>query len=349
MDNDTQPEINPFAAQQRILRERLQFFLVTLPPIIRADVMYVLEGQGKLLSQSPQRTNLSPSSRIEGVWPLLTLLIAQNVSSETVSIAASNVAISIECFICALDLLDDVEDEDQTLILQTLGVARTLNVSTILLTLAQQAILSLSEQNISPVLILRLLTTLQESTLLAAIGQHRDLLAEQRSLLDLTNEECIEIAAGKAGALMRLACRMGAICAGANDFLCDQFSNLGELLGISHQLDNDCHDLYYLLQRRNSSFSFDGSEKSSGDVKSDLVRGKKTLPVVIAARRESSLQETVLSADNLKQEHVQALHDGIIATWGICLLYRERASSLFGDIESQIPIAPSLRLLLGLS
>src|SRR5439155_16041161 len=139
---------------------------------------------------------------------------------------------------------------------------------------------------------------------------------------DLTQEECIEIAAAKAGALMRLACRLGALCAGADDVLCELFSELGELLGIAHQLDNDAHDLYYLLQSETSAVPPAQAEDITRSIKTDLVRQKKTLPVVLAARVNSSLQKASAPVD--KEEHLRALHEGIIATWGICLLYRER-------------------------
>ena len=59
-------------------------------------------------------------------WPLLTLLVAQTIAPEIDLVSASSVAVAIECFICALDLLDDVEDDDQTPIVQSLGIARTL-------------------------------------------------------------------------------------------------------------------------------------------------------------------------------------------------------------------------------
>ena len=144
---------------------------------------------------------------------------------------------------------------------------------------------------------------------------------------------------------MLLACRLGALCAGASDEMCEQFSEIGELLGISHQLDNDAHDLYYLLQSDTSAVT----PTKTASVKTDLVRGKKTLPVVLAATRADTLQGAPLSADEEKQKYLRALHEGIIATWGICLLYRERARDLLQEIEAYKPIAPALRLLLGIS
>ena len=84
-------------------------------------------------------------------------------------------------------------------------------------------------------------------------------------------------------------------------------------------------------------------------MKTDLLRGKKTLPVVLAAKREATLQGTPLPADEEKKEYLRALNEGIIATWGICLLYRERARDRLQEIEAYRPIAPALRLLLGVS
>src|SRR5260370_29043631 len=199
-------------------------------------------------------------------------------------------------------------------ILMPLNNTCLLNVSTALLALAQRSILSLSQRNVTPERIFQLLNILQEATLAATAGQHRDLMAEQRSAQDLTYEECIEIAAGKAGSLMSLAFRFGAAYAGADDNLYKQLAELGELLGIAQQLDNDCHDLYHLLQDYISAPEQTSTTKSG---KTDLVRKKKTLPVVLAAGRDATLHENAWVADEKIEEHHKALQEGIIATWGI--------------------------------
>jgi len=347
MSNDVQSPLNPFAAHQQLLRERLHHLLATLHPVLYTDVVRALEGEGKLLSH-PRVNAGSPAPTLPaGVWPLLTLLVAQSISPDIDPICASSVAAAVECFVCALDLLDDVMDGDQTTTLQALGVARTLNVSIVLLTLAQQAILSLSQQNAAPTLILRLLEALQESALVATTGQHRDILAEQKPAQDFTREECVEIAAAKAGSITRLACRLGALCAGADDIRCEEFSELGELLGIAHQLDNDSHDLYYLLYGDTSAVASIEAGTATRNVKTDLARGKKTLPIVLAAKQDATLQQASLSADEEKERYLHALHEGITATWGICLLYRERARESLQMIEAQKPAVSLLRLLLG--
>jgi geranylgeranyl pyrophosphate synthase len=179
-------------------------------------VILALQAPGKLLSNASQNVGISESCHTQaqapalpaGVWPLLTLLVAQHPAPYIDPLLAGDVAIAVECFICALDLLDDVEDGDQTSLVELIGIPRMLNVSTTLLMLAQRALLSLTTQGIAPerTLTLRLLYTFQEAALTATEGQHRDLLAEQRPVQDFGQEICIEIAAGKAGALMRLVC-----------------------------------------------------------------------------------------------------------------------------------------------
>ncbi|HLJ32289.1 MAG TPA: polyprenyl synthetase family protein [Ktedonobacteraceae bacterium] len=344
MSKDRLSSFSHYAAQQELLRERLHLILATLHPLLRSDVQQALEEKGKLLYQPDKSISLALPT---GNWALLPLLIAQYVNPFIDDAVVSSVGVAIECFVCALDLLDDVEDEDQTPVVQKLGVARTLNVSTTLLMLAQQALLSLAQQNIPSDRVLFLLDTLQTSTLHATAGQHRDLLAEQRPAEDMTDEECIEIAAGKAGAIMRLACLMGALVADADKILCVQFSEMGELLGIAHQLDNDSHDLYYLLQGQTSTEDAVHPGTVTESVKSDLARGKKTLPVVLAAHSERILQENAAGADEDSEEHKAALQEGIITTWGICLLYRDRAHDCFQKIEAQKPVASPLRILLG--
>lgn len=348
MGNNAQP-LNPFAAHQHMLRERLLLLLATVHPALHADIVLALEEEGKLLAPLQTGSNLSNPALTAGVWPLLTLLVAQCISQDVDPICASSVAVAVECFVRGIDLLDDVMDEDQTPTLLALGIPRTLNVSIALLTMAQQALLSLNEQGVVPDRILRLLNTLQESALVVTTGQQLDVLVEQRPVEDFTREECLEIARVKAGSVMRLACRLGALCAGADDQLCEQFSELGELLGISHQLDNDCHDLYYLLQGGDTTGISLHTEHTGMSVKSDLVRGKKTLPVVLAAKADDALQKISEVSDEEKKENLHAFQEGIITSWGICLLYRERARDCLQEIEVQRPISPELRLLLGIS
>jgi geranylgeranyl pyrophosphate synthase len=210
-------------------------------------------------------------------------------------------------------------------------------------------ILSLVSQGGDPGLILRLLEAFEASTLRAVSGQHRDILSEQQPMQGFSQEECLDIAAAKAGSLVRLALQMGAICAGADDDLLQQLSELGDLLGISHQLDNDAHDLYDLLQGNPDLQLLLNDELSARSAKSDLERGKKTLPIVLAAGQKETLQRIVELTDEEKKELLRTFNEAIITAWGMCLLYRERARECLQTLEARKPVTPSLRMLLGLA
>lgn len=350
LDNAHTPA-KPLAVQQALLAEQLQSLLADLQPELHVDVLLALQAPGKLLSDraladSHDGGASAASGLPAGVWPLLTLLVAQYLAPESDSLPACRVALAVECFICALDLLDDVEDGDATPLIQAIGVPRVLNVSTTLLALAHRAILSLCAYDVAPEHILLLLNTLQSVSLTATAGQHQDLLAEQKPVDAFDQEACLAIAAGKAGALMRLACLLGALCTEASQQLCEQCASLGELLGIAHQLDNDSHDLSLILDSETSS-----AQKAGQYVKTDLQRGKKTLPVVLAAAsRNAYPQESASQSGKMSEGERRALREGILTTWGLCLLYRERARDCLQEIAAFCarPTPHELYLLLGL-
>ena len=359
MDDDTGSLVNPFAAYQQMLRERLHFFLHALHPAVYADVVRAFEDEGKILHQADQNIHAPQNIRTSGIWSLLTLLVAQHIAPEIDPVYASSVALAVESFVTAIDLLDDIEDEDQTEIVHELGTARVVNTAAILFTLAQRALLSLSDLGIPPKTILRLLQTLQESSLTVSTGQHLDIMVENRPAHEFTREECIEIAATKSGALLRLACLIGAQCAGASDELCAKYAEFGELLGIAAQLDNDCNDLYYLLHSQGWALSSEKVEKTTQTMKSDLARGKKTLPIVLAAAEiaktqgasnvnmQDALQQAATLSDMENEAYMRAFREGIITARGICLLFRERASERLQELEAQKPFTPLLHLLVG--
>ena len=83
---------------------------------------------------------------------------------------------------------------------------------------------------------------------------------------------------------------------------------MGELLGIAQQLDNDCHDLYHLLQDYISATESESTMKSG---KTDLVLKKKTLPIVLAAGRDATLHENAWIVEKEIEEHRKALQEEV--------------------------------------
>ena len=322
-----------FTPLQHLLQARLHPLLALLVPPLRADVMRALEAEGKLLWRPDY-----PTERPAGVWGLLTLLVAQHLSPDIDQHQAASVAIAVECYICALDLLDDVEDSDRTPVVEELGVARVLSVATTLLFLAQRASLEATNQ---PQQAVRLIAAFSEASLTATAGQHRDILTAQRPVASLSAQECMEILAAKSGSLMSLACRLGALCAGVSEQACVAWARLGELMGLAHQLDNDAHDVYDIL-------AADVLTRREVDAQG---RAAKKLPVVLATQIYAKQRKLRSHADGDQEEDQRiwqlALQEAIVNTSCKAVLYRERARAHLEQLDARHPLSPALRFLLG--
>jgi len=327
-------------AARHLLCERLLDYLNDLHPALRADIVEVLSMEGKLFHE--------PATRFDGRWALAPLYLARALHEEADSAYSCAAALAMECLICATDLLDDVMDEDMTPLIERLGIARALNVALALLSLPQRILLALANRPPLSSLSVHLLDAVQRALLLAVSGQQEDLLAEGCLACELREEGCIEIAAAKAGSLLGLACRQAALCASVGEAPVERCAEMGRLLGIAAQLDNDAHDLARLLE-----------SGSAGSRKSDLRRAKKTLPVVLAARllRETHgfeareidrvFQELFSLSGEEQKMYFAALREGILTTWGISLLYRERARDCFNQMMGSGPVWETLLRVLG--
>jgi geranylgeranyl pyrophosphate synthase len=318
---------------QEALRRLLEF--VALP--LREDVIVALSAQGKLLSTSSEGT-------LSGVWSLMTLAWADYLQLGADLSNAVRAALAVECLLCAFDLLDDIEDGDVTPTLQVLGVARAANVATGLLFLAQRSLCA--DSAVMQGTQWRLWNTFIECNLLACGGQHWDLVAEKQPVEDFQQEDALLLAEAKSGSLMRLACLFGALSVDASQDICDLVADIGQALGVAHQLDNDAHDLASALQ--DGSVLAHASSRMSLAVKSDLRRNKKTLPIVIAAQQKT-LQTGLAPADMRTQEAL--LEEAIRATWGACLVYRNavRASLVRLKAIVERPLSPALEHLIGVT
>lgn len=124
-------------------------------------------------------------------------------------------------------------------------------------------------------------------------GQAQDLASEQRPSLSV--DECLQIAAGKTGALLSCAGSLGAVLAGAPETSVVALGDFGLHLGIAFQAIDDVLGIW-------------GNASVTGKpVGNDLRRHKKTLPVCSAlsqdAPRPSKLQ-SLLDGHDLSDEEV---------------------------------------------
>jgi geranylgeranyl pyrophosphate synthase len=321
---------------QNLLQEALLKLLENVPSPLRDDAVVAFSGKNKLLSSSQEAL---PA----GIWPLMTILIAQYLQPDADLHLAISAALAVECLLCAFDILDDIEDGDTTPTLQILGSARALNVATTLLMLAQRSLCSSSTSQQSQRW--RLWDTLIENSLLACSGQHQDLVAEQQPIEHFRAEDALMIAEAKSGSLMRLTCLLGALSVEAPEEICNLVADMGMALGMAHQLDNDAHDLSAALLPPLTTT--EESPAQLPPIKSDLRRGKKTLPIVLAAQ-QNTLQKVSTTADTRSRELLQ---EGIVATWSACLVYRTQVRSSLDLLIAilQRPLPPALQNLIGVS
>lgn len=99
-------------------------------------------------------------------------------------------------------------------------------------------------------------------------GQHLDCAFEQRTEVGIA--DCLEMAAGKTGALLGLSCALGALAAGAPETTVRAMDEFGRRLGLAFQLVDDLLGIW-------------GDPAVTGKpAGADLQVRKKSLPVVAA-------------------------------------------------------------------
>jgi geranylgeranyl diphosphate synthase, type I len=162
------------------------------------------------------------------------------------------------------DLMDgDTERRGRTTVWALWGASSAILTGDALLTLSQEVLL----EDASP-------HRIDAARLLAATvrelihGQVSDAAFERRD--DVTLAECLDMAAGKTGALLSASAAIGAVLAGGPRALVDALARFGRELGLAFQLVDDLLGIW-------------GDPVTTGKPTfSDLRSAKKTLPVTYA-------------------------------------------------------------------
>jgi geranylgeranyl diphosphate synthase, type II len=244
--------------------------------------------------------------------PLLTASVYQALEGAEAKLPESlrDVAIAVECFHKASLIHDDIEDADEERYgLQTLhaehGVPLALNVGDFLL---GEGYRLLAEADISDEMRARLLSVATQGHRTLCLGQGEELLwyghAESAS-----REQVLEIFRCKTAPAFEVALQFGAICAGADDTVCDVLHDFSELLGVAYQIRDDIHDHmedHPDEEKREWSPSIVAAlEAESGTVPAD---NETRLGVELArALLEDYRQKTVESLGPLKKRHLKIL------------------------------------------
>jgi geranylgeranyl diphosphate synthase type I len=209
-----------------------------------------------------------PEARGKRIRPLLVLLCTAAAGAEWPRALPAAAAVELVHNFSLVH--DDIQDQSplrrgRATVWTKWGAAQAINVGDTLFTLAQVALLRLSETASTDVT-LRSASVLQEACLALTQGQYMDLSYETRG--DLTLESYWPMVSGKTAALLAACTQLGAVTAKASDPVCRAYYRFGRFLGLAFQALDDLLGIW-------------GDAALTGkSTESDLLSGKKSLPVL---------------------------------------------------------------------
>jgi geranylgeranyl diphosphate synthase type I len=207
--------------------------------------------------------------------PLLTLAVAE-LSGASDAAAAMPAAVAIELIHNFSLVHDEIQDEDgqrhgRPTLWARFGTAQAINAGDLLFARAHASLTQLSAQ--AGAACLDILTDATERMIR---GQWQDLEFESR--LDVQPAEYLDMVAGKTGALIGAAAAVGALCAGRPVVEAQKFERWGAAAGLAFQARDDYLGIW-------------GDPALTGKTTTgDLLRRKKTLPVLLGLTKTESSQ-----------------------------------------------------------
>ncbi|WP_431041352.1 polyprenyl synthetase family protein [Streptomyces sp. P1-3] len=232
-----------------------------------------------------------PSSGDSGkaVRPALALLSAEGAGAPAEVGVPGAVAVELVHNFSLLhdDLMDgDEQRRHRDTVWKLYGPAQAILVGDALAALANEVLLELGTVEAGRAT--RRLTTAVRKLI---DGQAQDISYEHRERV--TVEECLEMEGNKTGALIAVACSIGAVLGGADDRTADTLERYGYHLGLAFQAVDDLLGIW-------------GDPEATGkQTWSDLRQRKKSLPVVAALAAGGPASEQLaelLSADAQKPD-----------------------------------------------
>jgi geranylgeranyl diphosphate synthase type I len=168
---------------------------------------------------------------------------------------------------------DDIEDGDRErrarpTLWALHGIPQAINAGDMLFTLSRVALHRLSDLGFSDATVLRLMRLYDDTCLALCEGQFMDIWAADNP--DAMNTELyFDMIGRKTAALIAASVEAGAVLATEDEDVIAAYRRFGWALGIAFQLNDDLLGIW-------------GDEAVTGKKPSDLVRHKKTLPVIHA-------------------------------------------------------------------
>lgn len=202
------------------------------------------------------------------IRPLLVLLTAAAAGSEWQRALPAAAAVELVHNFSLIH--DDIQDNSplrrgRPTVWKKWGIAQAVNAGDAMLTLAHMALLRLKETT-SATITLQAAHIIHETCLHLTQGQYLDIAYESQA--DLTVDAYWPMVNGKTAALLSACTELGALVAEADDKIRSSYRQFGHFLGLAFQVQDDLLGIW-------------GDTALTGkSAKSDLVTGKKSLPVL---------------------------------------------------------------------
>jgi len=154
--------------------------------------------------------------------------------------AALPASVACELYAAALDVIDDIQDDDPAPVITLFGMPVALNGALALLALADIALYPARPRGADTPRHARARSALWAGLMAATGGQHLDIVSTGSTSLSIG--ERLAMARGKSGALVEACARAGASLSTDDDAQIARCGLLGRGLGLCGQIENDIHD-----------------------------------------------------------------------------------------------------------
>ena len=168
---------------------------------------------------------------------------------------------------------DDIEDGDRErrhrpTVWALHGVPQAINTGDMLFSLSRMALHRLSDLGFSDAKVLRLMRLYDETCVALCEGQYID-IATSESHSPMSVDLYFDMIGRKTAALIAASIEAGALLATDDEEVIRRYRGFGWALGLAFQLNDDLLGIW-------------GQEQATGKAPSDVMRKKKTLPVIYA-------------------------------------------------------------------
>jgi geranylgeranyl diphosphate synthase type I len=190
---------------------------------------------------------------------------------------------------------DDIEDQDETrrgrpTVWSVWGQAQGINAGDTLFALSQLAMLRLRERGVAPATVVQGARLFNETCVALTNGQHLDIEFESQD--DVSVEDYLAMIEEKTAALVSCSCELGALVADAPAPQREHLRAFGRHSGLAFQMLDDILGIW-------------GDSAVTGKpVGADIMRRKKTLPLLHGSERSTELRALV-TRDDLSNDDVR--------------------------------------------